>query len=95
MPSLHDVTDEYIRTKIIEYFTNMETPHGTVFDDHRRWCGGCERPVLSCEPCEELPWADRICPDCRAVWPEYVDDYILASDEVDGEALTHAVRTEH
>lgn len=40
------VMDE--RQEIIDFFSNMEVIHGTVFDDGRRWCGLCLAPRFMC-----------------------------------------------
>ena len=55
----------------------MPTPHGARFDDGRRWCGRCNKTVLTCAPVTTNSWADKMCPRCTAIWPEYMDLYQL------------------
>ena len=56
---------------LIEIFTNTGTKHGVEFDDGRRWCAGCERPQVISQASPDRPWAEKTCPLCTAVWPEY------------------------
>lgn len=51
--------------------------HGQEFDDRTRWCATCERTV----PAETDPdaagyaFSGKKCPNCSAVWPEYLEEF--------------------
>lgn len=72
---MHSLPEGFDRELLKEAFLDMPTPHGAIFDDMRRWCGKCLVPVRGCEPVVGNSWADKICPQCTAIWPEYTDLY--------------------
>jgi len=68
-----DSTVDATRAALIELFLQTPMIHGELFDNGRRWCLVCQTAQLVCEPVSNDGWADKVCPDCTSLWPEYVD----------------------
>lgn len=78
--------DEIPEMGFLESWLNHPTPHGTTFDDRRRWCALCCRSVFPRAEDRRAPWADKTCPTCSSLWPEFVELYqvsLLLADEDD------------
>ena len=55
--------------------------HGIVFDDGRRWCGVCQKPKRTCTSTDSQSlWANKCCPKCFSLWPEYLEEYANSDD---------------
>lgn len=63
-------TKDYIK-KLCEVFLSVPVPHGQIFDDNRRWCTTCQKPVVIPEVTPQEHWNDKVCPTCMSIWPEY------------------------
>jgi hypothetical protein len=52
--------------------------HGQKFDNGSRWCANCEKTVAVGNHVSGVfgGYSNKICPECSAVWPEYVDDFL-------------------
>lgn len=71
--------------RLTEWFVNAEIPHGMFFDNGSRWCGRCHHTVHNLQ-CNSVVFTgvDKVCPDCHAVWPEFVHMYqnaLMMGDE--------------
>lgn len=69
----------------MEIFKEIPISHGEIFDDGRRWCAGCERPQLACDPVLAITWKQRACPSCSAIWPEYTMQFMQDVESGDGD----------
>ena len=76
-------TDDDFRKMLVDAFAKSEISHGEWFDDCRRWCCICQSARFMCEPVDDNVWAEKTCPECSGLWPEYVDMvvYNLINDE--------------
>lgn len=60
--------------------------HGQVFDNRKRWCEVCDKTVNPYAP-TELPLGNmfgRACPECAALWPEYMESFLAEAQEMLG-----------
>lgn len=76
----------YSQEDLIYYFESMATPHGTSYDDGRRWCANCEHiqtpTKFACDnPAEE--WLNKSCFFCHAVWPEFLQELSESDPETE------------
>jgi hypothetical protein len=71
-----------------------EIPHGTTFDDGRRWCVICKTPKLTCIATTDQDslqhWG---CTRCQTVWPEYEHEFaqMLYDYLEDGEYILQSI----
>lgn len=80
------IFDEFFDRELQEALLSGPTPHGATFDDRRRWCGRCACSVFPRAADIRAPWADKTCPTCSSLWPEFVELYqvsLLLADEDD------------
>lgn len=64
--------------------------HGQRFDNGSRWCANCEKTVKVGRSATGLfsAHSGKLCPECSAVWPEYVDDFLADfSDDANVQGL--------
>lgn len=59
-------------------FHECTCDHGQVFDNRKRWCSNCEETVDASTKMDTnyIMKASIMCPQCGAVWPEYVESYL-------------------
>jgi len=57
---------------------HSECEHGQLFDDCKRWCALCDKTVTNeTDPYEfGYSFSGKKCPECNALWPEYVEEYL-------------------
>lgn len=57
--------------------------HGQTFDDGSRYCLNCDKTVAKGHNASSKfgLYSNKICPECSAVWPEYVDDFLADFNE--------------
>ena len=80
------IFDDFFDRELQEALLSGPTPHGATFDDRRRWCGRCACSVFPRAEDSRAPWADKTCPTCSSLWPEFVELYqisLLLADEDD------------
>ena len=83
-------TDDDLRKVLAKEFIESDIIHGQWFDDGRRWCCVCQATRFMCEPVEKDVWADKTCPECTGLWPEFVEMVInnLIDDDDLGSDIT-------
>ena len=80
-------SEEEFRIMLANIFLTQPIDHGTKFDNNKRWCGVCNQTQPQCNASKIDYWADKMCPNCTAVWPEYVKNFYQAVQTQDEELL--------
>jgi len=84
-------TDTDFKLMLAKEFIESDIVHGQWFDDGRRWCCICQTTRFMCEPVAGDVWADKTCPECTGLWPEFVEmviNNLIDDDEFDS-TMTH------
>lgn len=72
--------------------------HGQLFDHRKRWCTVCAVTVAS-DPTpadDENPWRGKGCPNCSALWPEHVQEFMaLLAQEGPDAVMERTMETVH
>jgi len=64
--------------------------HGQIFDDHRRWCICCQKPVKTLPFNYNDEWQHKTCPSCTSLWLEYEEEIrnlIFDTDDIENSEL--------